>query len=148
VRVRQHSPWLRPGLGLLAAQAGFVAIWALASPRSFYSDFPGVDGSWVEALPPFNEHLIRDVGALYAGFAILFLWAAVVLDATLVRATLVSWLPFAALHFFFHATHSARLDFSQAALQNALLVLLVVIPIGLLFGMRKKRRTASFRPSR
>jgi hypothetical protein len=148
VRTRQHSPWLRPGLGLLAVQAGLVGIWALAAPRSFFADFPVWGGAWVAALPPYNEHLIRDVGGLYTAFTVLFLWAAVGLDETLVRASLVSWLPFAALHFYFHVTHSESLEFSQAVLQNALLAAVALIPIGLLSTMRKKRRAASFRPMR
>lgn len=148
MRTRQHSPWLRPGLALLAVQAGVVGIWALVAPRSFYDDFPGVAEPWVAALPPFNEHLIRDVGGLYAAFTILFVTAAVVLDDTLVKAALFSWLPFAALHFYFHVTHSGALDFSQAALQNVLLAAVVVIPLGLLVGMRRRRRAASFRPLR
>jgi hypothetical protein len=148
VRTRQHSPWLRPGLGLLAVQAGVVGVWALAAPRSFYSDFPVWGGAWVAALPAFNEHLIRDVGGLYAGFTVLFLWAAVVLDDTLVKAALVSWLPFAALHFYFHVTHSANLEFSQAVAQNVLLAVVALIPLGLLSAMRRKRRATSFRPMR
>ena len=148
MRTRQHSPWLRPGLGLLALQAGVVGLWALVAPRSFYADFPVWGGAWVGALPPFNEHLIRDVGGLYTGFTVLFLWAAVVLDETLVRASLVSWLPFAALHLYFHVTHSGSLEFSQAVLQNALLAGVALIPIGLLSTMRRKRRAASFRPMR
>jgi hypothetical protein len=148
VRTRQQSPWLRPGLVLLAIQAGIIGVWALVAPRSFYEDFPGVAGAWVAALPPFNEHLIRDVGGLYVGFTVLFVTATVVMDDTLVKATLLSWLPFAALHLYFHVAHSGALDFSEAALQNALLAAVVLIPLGLLLGMRRKRRAASFRPLR
>ncbi len=133
---------------LLAIQAGVIGVWALVAPRSFYEDFPGAAGAWVAALPPFNEHLIRDVGGLYVGFTVLFVTATVVMDDTLVKATLLSWLPFAALHLYFHVTHSGALDFSEAALQNALLAAVVLIPLGLLLGMRRKRRAASFRPLR
>ena len=53
-------------LCILNAIGAFVGAWALLAPRAFYDTFPssgfgpgvGVDG-------PFNEHLIRDVGALY-----------------------------------------------------------------------------------
>lgn len=94
----------RWALGLLAFSAATVGILALLAPRSFYDDFP-LGGGWVRALPPYNEHLTRDVGGLYLGFAVLFVWAAVTLRRTLVVPVCVAWSVFSAAHLAFHAAH-------------------------------------------
>ena len=56
--------WLRGGLLVLAVSALTVGLWALLVPRSFYDDFPLPGRAWVSTLGPYNEHLVRDVGAL------------------------------------------------------------------------------------
>jgi hypothetical protein len=140
---RTRNRWLRPGLIVLALQAVIVGVWALAAPQSFYSEFPIVGGSWVNEFPPYNEHLVRDVGGLYTGFALLFLWAAVSLEATLVKAALVSWLPFAGLHLYFHVTNMAGLEAVEKLLQTGVLGLAFVIPLALLYAAGK-RRNATF----
>ena len=65
----------RAALVALAASAALVGLPALFAPRSFYDDFPGLR-HWVDLLPPYNQHLVTDVGGLYLGFAIVFAWAA------------------------------------------------------------------------
>ena len=59
----------RAALWITAASAAGVGLLAAFAPRSFYDDFPYV-GHWVDRLPPYNEHLVTDVGALYLGFAL------------------------------------------------------------------------------
>jgi hypothetical protein len=136
MRLANRNRWLRPGLALLCVQAAFVAGWALLSPRSFFSDFPGIAGSWVKALPPYSEHLVRDVGGLYLGFAILFALAGFSLDRTLVKAVLASWLPFALLHLYFHLSHMERLGGTTQVLQTIALGAVAIIPALLLFSLR------------
>ncbi|RTL69410.1 MAG: hypothetical protein EKK42_04560 [Pseudonocardiaceae bacterium] len=80
---------LRVGLLVLAATQAFVGLWALPAPRSFYDDFPAPGRSWVSALPPYNEHLVRDVGALSLALTVLLVAAAIWLDRRLVAITLV-----------------------------------------------------------
>jgi hypothetical protein len=77
---------------------------AALAPHSFYASFP-LGRHWVELLPPYNKHLVTDVGGLYLGFAVLLAWAAVTLQPVLVRAACCAWLLVAALHLGFHATH-------------------------------------------
>jgi hypothetical protein len=127
---------------LLFAQAAVVGAWALISPRSFFREFPIVGGSWVDAFPPFNEHFIRDVGGLYAGFALLFLIAAIGLEPSVVRAALIAWLPFAAVHFIWHLTNLEGLGFNEKVLQLISLGLVLLLPVLLLWGLR--RRTSTF----
>ena len=88
-------------LGLLAGIQVVDGIYALLLPRSFYEDFPAGRG-WVEALPSYNEHLVRDVGALFLATSVVLIAAAIWLDRRLVLVALVSYLVYAAPHFIYH----------------------------------------------
>jgi hypothetical protein len=96
--------WLRAGLLLLASPPLVVGLWALLVPRSFYDDFPFPGREWVSALGPYNEHLVRDVGALNLALGVLLATAVILLERRLVRASLVAWLVYAVPHFAFHIT--------------------------------------------
>ncbi len=56
--------WIRAGLLFLAATTLNGSLWALPFPRSFYEDFPLPGRDWVSTLGPYDEHLVRDYGAL------------------------------------------------------------------------------------
>lgn len=127
----------------MALQAAVIAAWALVSPRSFYRDFPAIGGSWVNASPPFNEHLIRDVGGLYLGFAILFFWAGSNMDPAVVRPVLIAWLPFAVLHLWFHVTHMGGLGGGERFLQTVALAAVTLIPV-LILAAQRRSRTSTF----
>jgi hypothetical protein len=96
---------VRLGLLVLAATAAFPGVWALVSPHSFFNDFPGLGLHWVSSLPPFNEHLIRDVGSFYVAFAVLLAAAASSGDRRLSRVALLSWLVFSVSHLIWHGQH-------------------------------------------
>lgn len=100
---------------------------AAVVPHSFYTDFP-LGRHWVELLPPYNEHLVTDVGGLYLGFAVLFAWGAVTLEPVLVRASCCAWLLAAALHLGFHATHLGGFATGDAIAQLASLAFLLLPP--------------------
>lgn len=63
----ERDRWVKAGLWFLAIQGGFVGVWALFFPGSFFSGFPGYGRSWVSAIGEFNEHLVTDVGAFNLG---------------------------------------------------------------------------------
>lgn len=94
----------RAALAILCLAAASIGIPATLAPHTFYADFPFYT-HWVELLPPYNEHLVTDVGGLYLGFAVLFAWATWTVQPTLVRAASTAWLLTAAIHLAFHATH-------------------------------------------
>jgi hypothetical protein len=94
--------WLRVALLLLASTPLMVGVWALLVPRSFYDDFPLPGRDWVSALGPYNEHLVRDVGALNLALGVLLATAAILLERRLVRVSLLAWLVYAVPHFVFH----------------------------------------------
>lgn len=124
---------IRAGLLLLVATALVVELWTLLAPRSFYEDFPAVGRGWVSALPPFNEHLVRDVGALNLALAMLLAHAAVVLERRLVQISLLAWLVYAVPHFVYHLTELGALPLFDDAANIAGLGLVVLLPAFLLF---------------
>jgi hypothetical protein len=112
-------------LWLLFGAAASIGLTAAIAPHTFYADFPFL-AHWVDRLPPYNEHLVTDVGGLYLGFAILFAWAAVTLQPTLARAAATAWIVTEALHLAFHATHLERFDTGDAIGQVLSLALLLL----------------------
>jgi hypothetical protein len=104
-----------------------IGLTATLAPETFYDDFPFLR-HWVDLLPPYNEHLVTDVGGLYLGFTMIFAWAARTLQPTLVRAVCSAWLLTAALHLFFHITHLEGFETGDAIAQVASLALLLAPP--------------------
>lgn len=123
----------RPALGLLFASSLLIGLTATVFPRTFYEDFPFL-ANWVNLLPPYNEHLVTDVGGLYLGFAVLFAWAARTLEQTLIRAVCWAWLLTAGLHLVFHAGHLEGFSTADAVAELASLSLLVGAPAAALWA--------------
>jgi hypothetical protein len=117
----------RVALGYLFLVAVTIGLTAAVAPRTFYDDFPFIT-HWVELLPPYNEHLVTDVGGLYLGFAVLFAWAAWTLDRALVGAVSVAWLLSAAIHLLFHARHLDHFGSADAIAEITTLALLLIPP--------------------
>ncbi|GLY97476.1 hypothetical protein [Actinoplanes sp. NBRC 103695] len=90
---------------LLAVSAAYVGVWAAAFPASFYRDFPLPGRNWVSMLGPYNEHLTRDVGALYLALLVVSVWAFRRPSATAMAVTGGAWLMFNAQHFLWHSLH-------------------------------------------
>jgi hypothetical protein len=124
--------WLRTGLLLLAAMPLVVGVWTLFLPRSFYDDFPSEGRDWVSALGPYDEHLVRDVGALNLALRALLVFAALVLEKRLMQAALVAWLVYAMPHFAFHLTSLHAFSFGDYLANAISLGLLVLLPLVLL----------------
>ena len=130
--------WVRGGLALLAVSSLVNGLWASVAPRSFYDDFPGLGAAWVALLPPFNAHLVTDVGAFYLGFAVVLGWAAWSPAPALMSAALAGYLVFSVPHLIFHVTHLDGFSAFDALSQTLGLVLVVVVPVGLLALMRRR----------
>jgi hypothetical protein len=124
----------RAALALLFVVALGIGLLAFAAPRAFYDDFPFV-AHWVDLLPPYNEHLVTDVGGLYLGFAIVFAWAARTLDRTLVLASCAAWLLTATLHLLFHATHLDEFGTADAIAELTGLAFLLLPPLVAIWAM-------------
>lgn len=125
----------RLALALLCLSALSTGLTATVAPRTFYNDFPFLT-QWVELLPPFNEHLVTDVGGLYLGFAVLFGWAAWKFERPLVRPLCLAWLLTASLHLIFHAGHLEGFGTADAVGEIASLALLLVPAVVALWASR------------
>jgi hypothetical protein len=124
----------RAALLVLFLAAVAIGLTAAIVPRTFYDDFPFLT-RWVELLPPYNEHLVTDVGGLYLGFAVLFAWAARTLERTLVRAVCFAWLLTATIHLIFHAGHLESFGTADAIAEIASLALLLAPPPIAIWGV-------------
>lgn len=129
----------RAALLILVVSTLAVGLPATFAPESFYGDFPFLR-HWVDLLPPYNEHLVTDVGGLYLGFAVLFAWAAKTLQPTLVRATCSAWLLAAAIHLFFHATHLENFSTGDAIAEIASLAFLLAPPLVAIWAVGEETR--------
>jgi hypothetical protein len=130
-------------LALSAALGLFVGVWAYAFPQSFYDSFPGVLGHWVDVDGPFNEHLIRDVGAMYLALALASVGALVWRADGATRVLGIAWTTFGVLHLAYHLAH---LDHGTAADAVGTVITLVVslgLGIVLLVPSRSGRGTAA-----
>ena len=123
---------IRVVLVALGAVAVVVGGWALVAPRSFYDDFPATGRDWVAADGPFNEHLVRDVGALLLALAVVTAVAAVRLSPVLVRTASVAWLVYSVPHLAYHLHHLELYDVGD---QVALAATLVVPVVGAAFTL-------------
>jgi hypothetical protein len=121
------SRLLRVTLACLAVSALVPGLQGTIAPESFYSGFPGGRG-WVQLLPPYNEHLIRDVGGFYLAFALLFAWAAVTPARALVVPLCVAWSVSAVLHAVYHVLHLDGFGAADAIAQTAGLVAVLALP--------------------
>ena len=139
---REQRRWLRGGLAVLAVTPALVGIWATVAPRGFYGSFPGGGHHWVSAVGAYDEHLVRDVGALYLGSLVLLAFAWAWLDRRLVQAALVSYTVAAVPHLVYHATALDKFSTGDAVAEMAGLALNVVLPLGLLAAARPRAVTA------
>jgi hypothetical protein len=95
---------VRVSLGALAVSSAATGLPAAIAPRAFYDGWP-LWREWVAMLPPFDQHLVTDVGGFYVAFAVLFAWAAVTLRRELIVPLCTAWVVAALLPFGYHVTH-------------------------------------------
>ena len=129
---------LRVTLACLALSAAVPGLQATISPTAFYDGFP-FGRAWVQLLPPYNEHLIRDVGGFYLAFAILFAWAALRPSRELVVPLAAAWSVAALLHAVYHALHLDGFGAADAVAQTAGLVAVLALPVLAIVLARQKR---------
>ncbi len=122
----------RCGLGYLAAIALVLGVWAGAAPRSFYDSFPGLGMTWVAVDGPYNEHLVRDVGALNLALTVVLVAALVRLSGDLVRVAAAASLAWNAPHALYHTFNTDGLGTFDVVLNLGGLALSAVFPVVLL----------------
>jgi hypothetical protein len=140
------SPAVRIGLVVLGLGQGGAAVLALLAPRTFFDDFPVRGAHWVSAFAPYNEHLVRDYGAAFLAISVLALTAAWLAERRLAAVALVVWLVAAVPHLVFHLAHADEPAGTKGAASLITLGLNVVLPLVLLFLVRKEIPHAPDRP--
>lgn len=106
-------------------------IWITLSPTSFYDDFP-LGRGWVEALPAYNEHLMRDVGGLFMATGLVLVVAGLWLERRVVMLALGSYLLFAIPHTIYHLLNLEPYGTGDAIGNVIALGATVVLPVYLL----------------
>ncbi|MBB5790353.1 hypothetical protein [Jiangella mangrovi] len=135
-------------LGLLTATLG---VWAGFAPRSFYDDgpIPLIDTGWVAALPPYNEHLVRDYGFMNLGMTVIFVVAATRLTPVLVRTATAALFVFGLPHTVFHSRHLDHMSGADAVTLIVTTSALTVVLPAVVFAMAGALdRAESDRPAR
>lgn len=118
----------RAGFGLLGLVNVGWGVWALIAPAHFFRTFPGLGFHWTRAYPPYNQHLIFDLGATLFTLGVL-LGAAAVLDRPA-----VSWVvavgtgTFGTLHFGYHVAHAGMMSGADRGLSVLSLIGGAVLP--------------------
>jgi hypothetical protein len=111
--------------------------WAYVTPRQFFDTFPGGGYHWTAGYPPFNAHLVSDLGATFLTLGVLLLVAAALDDRRVSTVVVVGEVLFAALHLLFHARYRGDLG-ADYGLSLSTLVLGVLIPPLVLLTYRKR----------
>jgi nucleoside-diphosphate-sugar epimerase len=97
-------PMARVLLWILALQGLALGVYASFFPRAFYDDFPNGRG-WVAIDGPYNEHLIRDFGAMNLAMFVVAAGALVTASILVARVAAIAWLVFSVPHFVYHLRH-------------------------------------------
>ncbi|MDF2976528.1 MAG: hypothetical protein K0S40_1256 [Actinomycetospora sp.] len=126
-------------LGVLAASQIITGGWALLAPPSFYADFPYGGTPWVALLPPYNEHLVRDVGAGTLALAVALALAAWWLDRRVVITAVAAFLTFTVPHAVFHSLHLEHFPLADAVAQQAGFVAEIVLAVAVLVLVTRDR---------
>ena len=120
---------VRVVLVVWAAVSVQLGIWATFAPRSFYDDYPSFGRHWVRVNGPYNEHFVRDFGALNLALAVVTIFALVTLARPLVIAVAVAWLAWGIPHLVYHLRHLDVYDTGDKVLNVSALAALPVLAI-------------------
>jgi hypothetical protein len=135
---------VRSALVALAVIAVPLGLWATIAPRGFYDEFPGAGRVWVAADGPYNEHLVRDFGALNLALAVVTIVAAVTLGRAVVLAAAGAWIAWSLPHLVYHLRHRDVYDTLDQVLNLTALAGALVLPAIVL--VTELRRPAGARP--
>jgi nucleoside-diphosphate-sugar epimerase len=137
----------RLGLLVLALSTLELGVWATIAPQSFFNGFPGGGRHWVAADGPFNEHLVRDFGALNLALALLLVVAVIVGTRLLVTTAAGAALLFAVPHFLYHLFNLQVFDSSDKVANVVALALTVLIPLVVVIAAQRTSSASSSRAS-
>lgn len=132
-----YARWIRLALGYLILVSLQIGLWALFAPRSFYDGFPGLGRAWISVDGPYNEHLIRDVGALNLALVAVLLAAAITMSRRLITTAAAASLVWGTPHLLYHLFNSEGLTTSDVAGVLLGLAVFAALPVALIVIGRK-----------
>jgi hypothetical protein len=133
---------LRVVLAILALVSVELGLWAAFAPRSFFDDYPGLGRHWVRVYGPYNEHLVRDFGALNLALAIVTVAALITLGRPLVIGVAIAWLAWGIPHLVYHLRHLDMFSTSDKVGNVAGLVAVPMLAVvALALELRRPART-------
>ncbi|GAA4676931.1 hypothetical protein GCM10023215_06730 [Pseudonocardia yuanmonensis] len=138
-RVEVGGLAIRAGLWFLALTEVVVGVWALFAPAGFYAGFPAPGHPWVSLLPPYNEHLVRDVGALSLALTVALVGAALRPERRLTVVVLLAFLTATVPHAVFHTLHLHGFPAIDAMAQTIGFALQLGVGAALLVGVSRRR---------
>jgi hypothetical protein len=133
MKIERHQTAIRLALVYLAVTIGGVAVMILLGPRHFYDNFPTGPSAWVSALPPYNEHLLRDFGSAGLGLGLLAALAAYWMERRLVQAAAICLFFGSLPHAIYHATTFGSYSTGDNVASFGGLTLQTLIPLAVLF---------------
>ncbi len=95
-------------LAYFAIQGLLLGMYAVVAPRHYFENFPA-GGKWVALDGPYNEHLMRDYGALNLALGAVAVCALVFASRQLAIAAAVAQIVYAVPHVVYHLAHPSRL---------------------------------------
>lgn len=135
--------WQRFALFFLALLALELGVWASISPSGFFDTFPGLGRQWTAVDGPYNEHLVRDFGALNLALAVVTVAALVVRTKPAVRTAAGAWLAFQVPHFLYHVRNLDVYGTADAVASQSALALTIVVSAALLWRPQAVRRAST-----
>jgi hypothetical protein len=100
-------------------------------------------GTWISTDGPYNEHLVRDHGAMYLALGTAGVYAFARPSPALVRGLGVAWTVFAVLHAAYHLGHLDHLAPREAIGLTVALVTAVLLGAAMAFPLPTRRATRS-----
>jgi hypothetical protein len=124
-------------LVLLLLTGVYIGGWAYVAPGSWYASFPGFGFRWLPPLGPFNEHLAKDVGAMFLGLGVLSAGGLImVTNGGVVGLVAATWSVFNVLHLVFHLQMLSMYGTVDKVLVVTVLSALVVVAAALFAPVR------------
>jgi hypothetical protein len=114
-----------------------MGLWAFFFPAGFYDGFPVSGADWVSTLGEYNEHLMRDFGSAEVGLGLATIWAGARRSRDAITAVLSGLAVFGVLHLGYHVGTFGLFSTVSAVSQATALIVFVLIPVILLWGLRR-----------
>ncbi|HVT77627.1 MAG TPA: hypothetical protein VHD87_11410 [Acidimicrobiales bacterium] len=141
-----RTRWIQVLLGINLVTLLPLAVWPLVSPRGFYDNFPGGPYHWIDINGPYNEHFLRDFGALNAALVVVLVFALWKPTTSLLQAAGLALAVYALPHAIYHLSHLDVYKSSEKFIATAPLVLQFVMGL-VVAGLSSARPAPSPAPA-